>query len=321
MEQLIETKVYGVRLKDRSVLLKSSSGGAFTAISDVFLQNGDAVVCGVYDYDAHDVKYRLLTTIEERDRARGSKYMQSRPGNVYRDAVAWLRANPEKNLLFVGMGCQAEGFRKYSDAVGLRDRVTVADIICHGSPSPKIWREYAKGLESTGKISYLTFKDKRKGWLHPTAVAVVDGKEVPLYKYVKIFYNKCALRPSCHVCPFATTERRTDMTIGDFWHIEEKMPDFYDKMGTSLVLIHTEKGVRLFECIKESVEYRESNIADCWQANLESPTPMSPHRQEFWQDYYRFGIEYIMKNYGRDPMITRVKKKLIRIYRGGGNTK
>ena len=162
------------------------------------------------------------------EKAKGSKYMQSKPGDIYRKAYHWLMENPEKELLFVGMGCQSDGFRKFSEIKGIRDRVYIVDIICHGSPSPKLWREYAESIqEKDGEITYLTFKDKRNGWKSPTAYVKVNGAEKSIKDYVKVFYNRCALRPSCYECPYATTERKTDMTIGDFWHIEETIPDFY----------------------------------------------------------------------------------------------
>ena len=95
--------------------------------------------------------------------------------------------NPEKELLFVGMGCQSDGFRKFSEIKGIRDRVYIVDIICHGSPSPKLWREYAESIQKKdGKITYLTFKDKRNGWKSPTAYVKVNGAEKPIKDYVSI---------------------------------------------------------------------------------------------------------------------------------------
>lgn len=315
----INTKVYGGRVRDRELLLKSSSGGAFTAISDLFLDNGDAVVAATYNYQTHTEEFSFLRNKPERDAARGSKYMQSRPGSIFKEAELWLRENPNKRLLFVGMGCQAEGFRRFAEIKGIRERVYVVDIICHGSPSPKLWREYAHSIEqkADGKISYLTFKDKRFGWRTPTAVAVVNGKEFSMKDYVKVFYNQCSLRPSCHVCPFASPERKTDITIGDFWHIEETIPDFYDPAGTSLFLLHTNRGEDLFKAIKDKLEYRLSDTKQCQQANLEAPTPVSVHRQEFWDDYKGRGIGYTMKKYGTVTLKSKAKNKLLKIIRGG----
>lgn len=152
MVDLIDTIVYAGRLKYKSALMGSSSGGAFTALSNFFLKNGNAVVAAIYNYENH-----------------------------------WLMENPEKELLFVGMGCQSDGFRKFSEIKGIRDRVYIVDIICHGSPSPKLWREYAKSIQKKdGKITYLTFKDKRNGWKSPTAYVKVNEAEKPIKDYVKV---------------------------------------------------------------------------------------------------------------------------------------
>lgn len=301
---LIPTTVYAARVKDRELLERSSSGGAFTAISDYFLENGNAVVCAIYNYDSNRTEFFLVTDKKTRDQALGSKYMQSNPGNIYKSALKWLKNNPDKMLLFVGMGCQADGFRKFAEVNHIRERVIVVDIICHGSSSPKLWREYANVLEKkySGKIKYLTFKDKRNGWNHPTAMVKINGKEILIKEYVKIFYNKCALRPSCHECPYATTERQTDITIGDFWHIEKTIPDFYDTEGTSVFLIHTKRGLELFHNIKGTLDFYNSNADECWQNSLEKPTEKSPMREQFWLEYQAKGIEFIMKKYGNDSL-------------------
>ena len=322
MVDLIDTIVYAGRLKDKSALMSSSSGGAFTALSDAFLKSGDAVVAAVYNYENHTVEFQMILDEKQRERAKGSKYMQSKPGDIYQEAYHWLMDNPKKELLFVGMGCQSDGFRKFSEIKGIRDRVYIVDIICHGSPSPKLWREYAESIQKKdGRITYLTFKDKRNGWKSPTAYVKVNGSERPLKDYVKVFYNRCALRPSCYECPYATTERKTDMTIGDFWHIEETIPDFYDPNGNSLFLIHTDRGEELFEKVRDNLDYRLSNTAQCWQANLEAPTQKSEQRDVFWNDYQKKGIDFVIKKYGTVPMKTKVKNKLFKILRGGVRTK
>lgn len=320
MVDLIDTKVYAGRLKDKSALMSSSSGGAFTALSDAFLKSRDAVVAAVYNYENHTVEFQMILDEKQRERAKGSKYMQSKPGDIYQEAYHWLMDNPKKELLFVGMGCQSDGFRKFSEIKGIRDRVYIVDIICHGSPSPKLWREYAESIQKKdGRITYLTFKDKRNGWKSPTAYVKVNGSERPLKDYVRVFYNQCALRPSCYECPYATTERKTDMTIGDFWHIEETIPDFYDPNGNSLFLIHTDRGEELFEKVRDNLDYRLSNTAQCWQANLEAPTQKSEQRDVFWNDYQKKGIDFVIKKYGTVPMKTKVKNKLLKILRGDTN--
>lgn len=295
MVDLIDKIVYAGRLKEKSALMISSSGGAFTAV--------------VYNYENHTAEFQMILHKEQREKAKGSKYMKSRPGDIYSEAYHWLMENLQKELLFVGMGCQADEF---SELKGIRDRVYIVDIICHGSPSPKLWREYAASAEKrSSKITHLTFKDKRNGWKKPTAFVKTGEKELFIRDWVNIFYSRCALRVSCYKCPYATTVRKADLTIGGFWHIEEKIPDFYDPNGNSLFLIYTNRGLNLFEKVKDSLDYRLSDTTQCWQTHLEEPTSKSERRDEFWNDYKRKGIDFIMKKYGTLLMKTRIKNKLL----------
>lgn len=306
--------VYALRLKDKKELNNSSSGGAFTAISDVFLSSGNAVVSAIYNYDTNQNEFVLYTTLEEWDKARGSKYIQAYPLNSFQESEHWIKEN-NKELLFFGTGCQADGFRMYAEHRGFRDKTTIVGIICHGTPSPKIWKDYVGG-----KIDYLTFKDKRNGWKNPTAYMIKGGNEKSISDYVSIFYNRCALRPSCYECPYDTTERSVDLTIGDFWGIEKVIPDFYSPEGNSLILVHTEKGQRLFEMIKDKVEWRESNTADCLQPNLINPTERSPRREEFWFDYRKKGISFVIKKYTGVSFMSRIKRKIKKILGGYTST-
>ena len=311
----IETKVYAVRIKNKDSLLKSSSGGAFSAISDVFLANGDAVVCATYNYVSHFVEYQLILDKEGRDAARGSKYVQSIPGDSFKIAYDWLINHPEKRLLYIGMGCQVDGFRKYAESVGIRDRVWLVDIICHGSPSPEVWKKYVYYIGGADEITDVNFRSKRKknGWKHPTSYIVIKNREYKVKDYMQVFYNGYALRPSCYVCPYATTKRKVDITIGDFWHIEDKLPNFYDADGNSVFLIHTNRGIELFKDLETEIDFEESNVIDCWQKNLEKPTEKPDLRERFWKDYKMFGIKYVMKNYGQPPFIKRVYNRIRKI--------
>ncbi len=299
------TRIFAGRLKDGKALITSSSGGAFTALSDSVLERGGAVVCSVYDRDSASLSFKLIETKPERDKAKGSKYFQSDPGNIFREAKKWLSDNPDKELLFIGMGCQADGFRRFAEVSGIRDRVLIADIICTGVPSPKLWKEYAATL---GKITFLTFKDKRSGWKKPTPIAIVNGKEVSVRPFVKLFYSHTALRPSCYKCNYAKIQRKSDITIGDFWHIEDKHPDFYSDCGNSLFLIHTEKGMELFNRASSAMDIMESTEKNCWQNMLERPTPKPGSRDDFWAAYRAHGITGAIEFANKVPAKAKVKK-------------
>lgn len=308
MVMIMQTKVYAARLKNKKELYSSSSGGVFSALTNLFL-NHDYILSSVYNYDTQELEYMIFNDIETRNRARGSKYFQSKIGNSFKEAIKLLKDNPEKKMLFVGMGCQADGFRKLCELSGVRNRVYIVDIICTGNPSAKVWKTYISRFDN---VSYISFKDKRNGWYHPTAIAVSNGREVGIESWLKIFYGHNADKPSCCECPFASTDRKADMTIGDFWRIEKNFPDFYDENGNSVILIHTEKGLELFNLIKKELEYQESDLKACWQNRLYSPPERPVTRKAFWRDYQKNGIEYVIKKYSKMPLWGKILTKIKR---------
>ena len=305
-----DTLVYACRTKDREILKRSSSGGAFVAISDTFLERGDAVLCSHYNYEEHRTEFALVRTKKERDASSRSMYMQSFALDAWKEALAWLKENPGRRLLFTGLGCQAAGFIQYMKLNGMSGRVFTVDIVCHGAPSPKIWAEYARSLEKGGRLSDLNFKNKKTGWSKSVGTVCRNGEEISIAKYRRIYTDRYTIRQSCHSCPYTRMNRDTDITIGDFWHMEKSMPDFVDEMGTSLVLIHTERGKELFDAIKDKLDYRESNTTDCWQLNLQEPTKPSGIREKFWKDYRKHGIDYVMDHYGVVPLWLKAGRKI-----------
>ncbi len=315
MDKKVTTHVYAMRLKDETDLFLSSSGGAFTAISDTFLNNGDLVIASHYDYESHQQVFGFINSKEIRNQARGSKYVKSIPGDIYNMACDWLQQNKDKSLVFFGLGCQVDGFRKFLELKGLRERACLVDIICTGGVSPKVWKEYIKAIECDfgKKIDHLTFKDKMYGWKHPLAVAIADGREASLSNYVKVFNAGCALMPCCHRCPYTTAHRNSDITIGDYWGIEQKIPEFYDKNGVSLILLHTESGRTVFEKMKLYIDFSESNIEDCMQPRLKEPTPLSDFRGAFWKEYKEKGVSYVINKYSHIDRKASTRKNRFRL--------
>ena len=295
-----QTIAYAARAKDQRVLEKSTSGGMFVPISNYILEQGGAVACCIYDYKDNQLNFQLVTNPQERDLAIGSKYINSQLGDIFQKCLQWLLDNPDKNLLFVGMGCQAAGFRSFMKTQKMSERVYVVDIICHGLPSDRIWKAYAEHLEKKykGKLEQLAFRDKRKGWSHPIPVALVGGKEVSIKGYSNIFYSCNALKPSCYACPYATVKRQSDWTIGDYWGIEKVLPDFYDEKGNSLILVHTPRGNELFNAVSGQLDYCLTALEDCLQPNLVAPTARPAQREQFWRDYQKGGIHLLEAKYG-----------------------
>lgn len=313
-DNALPLKIYAVRAKDAEVVGKSSSGGAFTAISDFVLQQGGAIASAVYGYSSHSMKYRLYDDVQTRDAARGSKYIHPILGDIYEQCVLWMKENPGKPLLFVGVGCHTAGFHQLLEARHLREQAILVDLICHGTPSPKLWADHIRFLEGkqNAPVEYVTFKDKRNGWKNPYAFARIAGNEVPLESYSYWFYESFSQRDACFCCPYTKLHRTADLTIGDFWGIEQALPDFYSGAGNSLVFIQTQKGADVFAGIQDAIFFAESTAQACLQPRLESPGDPNPRRDRFWSDYLSKGVPYLIKHYHEDGKTKVLIKKVIR---------
>ena len=154
---------YAARHKDMAEVETSRSGAAFIAISDYILENG-GVVYGAGYTDHFRVVHKRATTKEQRNEFKGSKYVQSDLSGVFRQVKQDLRAG--LTVLFSGTPCQTAGLHSY---VGkkLRENLFLVDIVCHGVPSPFIWRDYISYLEKKhdSEICYVNFRDKDMfGW-------------------------------------------------------------------------------------------------------------------------------------------------------------
>lgn len=304
------TLVYAVKHLDKNVIRNSSSGGLFTALSDTFLNNGNAVASCVYNYKTDKVELKVYQDKNTRDSARGSKYIQASIGNGFKNIYEWLIKNPEKSLIAFGTGCQMDGLSRYLEIKNLRNRVIIIDIICHGATSPGLWKTYLTSRNLRGKLDYISFKDKRNGWHNPTVFVKSDGEEISIKDFSEWFYGEWAIRESCYRCPFTRIDRNTDITIGDYWGIEDAIPKFADEMGVSLALIHSEEGLKLFDSIKEKIEFQESNKNNCLQPRLVSPANKPKDREQFWSDIKDKGIEYCLNNYKQKEIITPLWRKV-----------
>lgn len=311
----METKVYAARIKNRETLSYSSSGGAFPALTEKFIKDGNAVLCSRYNYESNQPEFHLALTPEERDESRGSIYVQSITGDTWKEAEKWLKDNKDKKLMFFGTGCQCAGFIRFAECQKFRNRIIAVDLICHGVPSPMVWKDYIESEIGEGKMTHVNFRDKRTGWDHSVGIATIDGEDVSIQMYRRIYSDRYTIRPSCSQCPYTKVNRITDITIGDFWFMKKSMPDFFDKMGTSLILIHTETGQKLFDEISDQMEVRESTVQDCIQENLVRPVKHSKKRNAFWRDYREKGIEYVSKKYGILSYFERGKRKLIKMFK------
>lgn len=313
--------VYGVKHKDNNVRMNSTSGGMFTAISD-FILDKDGIVFGAAFDNNMEVCHLEACTKEEAKRFRGSKYVQSDLKTTFKRVKELL--NEDKYVLFTGTPCQVDGLKSYLRNMNI-DKLILCDIVCHGAPSPLIFREYIKfcGNKNNSNIVSYNFRDKINGWHSHTEKAIYDNGKEDFKSSMsriqqKLFYSHTILRPACHKCIYTSIKRKSDITIADFWGIEKSNPDFDDNKGVSLVLLNTKKGISLFNEIKSKLDYIESNAKDCLQPQLQYPSKQSPVRDEFWKQYYEHGFEYVAKKYGGYSIKIRFKAKLLNILKNIG---
>lgn len=305
--------VYGARHKDMNEVETSRSGAAFIAISDYILELG-GVVYGAGYTDHFRVVHKRATTKEERDEFKGSKYVQSDMTGVFRQVKQDLRDG--LTVLFSGTPCQTSGLNSY---IGkrLRENLFLVDIVCHGVPSPYMWRDYIAYLEKKqgSPIVWVNFRDKQKyGWAahHETFKFKMGGK----MSFTYLFYKHIMFRKSCGNCHFTNTKRPSDITIADFWGWEKTNPNFNaDNKGCSLVLLNTEKGRKLFEAVHDRLNTMPAKLEDCLQPNMMHPSEIHPRREKFEEEYAKKGFKYVYFKYGEEGWRYKLRILLRRIKR------
>lgn len=318
---LSKPDVYGARHKDPKQVASSRSGAAFIAISDWILKQG-GVVYGVGYTDHFRVVHKRATTMEERDEFKGSKYVQSDLDHIFRQVKQDLREG--RIVLFSGTPCQTSGLNSY---VGkrLRENLYLVDIVCHGVPSPYMWRDYLKFLEEKvgSKITWVNFRDKQKyGWRAHHETFIFGGGQNKM-SFPFLFYKHIMFRKSCGKCHFTNTRRPSDITLADFWGWEKTNPEANkDDKGLSLIFCNTEKGRKLFEAVKQDLDYFSAELENVLQPNMQHPSEIHPKRDQFENEYVQHGFKYVYYKYGEDgwkykihhikPFIKTIIKKIIK---------
>lgn len=304
---------------DHEIRKDSSSGGIFSLIASKF-----EVIYGVaMTNDCHNAEFRRLTG--DISPLRGSKYFQAKVGDTYRQVKQDLEDG--RTVLFTGTGCQINGLKMFLQK-GYPNLFAV-DVICHGVPSPKLWDLYAGYREELygEKLEYVDFRCKDRGWTD------FGMKENQLYiskdvdPFMQMFLRDYCLRPSCYEC-HAKNMKLSDLTIADFWGIEDVAPEMDDGFGTSLVIVRTQKGQNVFEELKPQLKWKEVSYEDGVRSNpAEYRSPARPaQRDTFFKDLDNLSFPEMEKKYASPLKISKavylkrsIKNIIKRIIRGGGH--
>lgn len=306
-------KAYGVKHVNDSVRISSRSGAAFIAFSDIIL-NQEGVVYGAVMQEDFTVSHMRAVSRQQRDRMKQAKYVQSSTVKIYPQVEQDLKAG--KAVLFSGTPCQIAGLHSYLKAMKIDEsKLYCCDLVCHGVPSPAIWKDYVDYIHNKykKKIIEANFRDKEYGWDSHCESFFLENhsKKIVSRDYTDLFYDHIMFRPSCHNCQFANIYRPGDITLADFWGIEKNDASFNDNRGVSLVLVSTEKGMKLFEKAKQDFEWFECKLENCIQPTLVKPSSMSPRREEFWKDYKKMEFASFLKKYTKPlTMPLRLKRNV-----------
>lgn len=283
-------KVYAAKARENAIQYCSSSGGAFEIIASYLIEKGYIVYGAAYSKDFSSVAHILIDTKKDLQKLKGSKYVQSDISKHFEDIRAKL--NEGVNILFSGTGCQVAALKSFLGRE-YKNLITV-DILCHGVPSPILFNEYVKCIRHNyGNIISMNMKDKTNGWGHQK-LRISAEKKIPEHiqgLWYSIFYSRVALRPSCYKCPYMDISRPGDISLGDYWGIENIDKEFFDKKGVSLVLLNTAKGEKLFNNIVNRFNLLETDIDKCMQPVLSGPQPQPGWRDSFWDSYYQNGFK------------------------------
>jgi acetyltransferase-like isoleucine patch superfamily enzyme/coenzyme F420-reducing hydrogenase beta subunit len=251
--------VYAAYHRNHDIRKDSTSGGVFSALAERMFFDGGYVGGAVYEAD-NTVAHIITKEPARLKDLRSSKYLQSTIGNFYQE-VKQLLEDGEK-VFFCGTPCQIDGI--YAVLEKDYENLISCDLICRGVNSPAVFQKYIQMLERRykSKASRIKFKDKTFGWHRfATRVEFENGKTYCKDRYHDPFFvgylqfNNFA-RPSCYDCKFKGLKRKADITIADFWGIENLDASMDQDKGTSLVLINTEKGSSFFDQIKDVLEVK-----------------------------------------------------------------
>lgn len=304
-------------VKNKNTLYNSTSGGAFSVLSDLILDKGGVVVGAMMESDFM-VRHVVATTKEERDRMRGSKYVQSDIGFVFREIKKYLQE--ERYVMFVGTPCQTAGLLSFL-GTDSQENLLVVDFLCHGVPNNRFFKEHIKYLQSRRKkrIVGYTFRSKIFGWYPSSTEGIVyeDHKfsfARDVQSYCSFFYSNVSLRASCMNCKYRSYYRYSDITIADFWQIEH-ITGKTNNTGVSFVLSHNEKGSVYIDQANKVADVNDFSVEKILFRIATTPAVSKFDTKKFWELFHTKGYEGVVAKYVDHSMKRKIRfllKKVIR---------
>lgn len=313
----------GGHINDAEVLNESTSGGAFSAIADVWC-DANFVVFGA-EADGLQVKHSFVTDKKEIRKFRRSKYSQSVIGNSYKYCRKFL--DEGKKVLFSGTPCQIAGLKAFLRGKSYDNLLTV-EVICEGVPSPLFVRKLDEKIRKERNASIKTldyrYKDTNK-WNfevmyisyssfhnHTCGTIKCDRWFNPFWT---IWLNHLMSRPSCYKCPYTTPNRVADISLGDLWNVHMYCPDLYNSnKGASLIIVNTAKGKdTVNNALRHSFIGREIDFSQSvkHQSPLRKTIAKNPEREIFMKDLCLMDYDSLCKKWAKRPSMRLLISKYV----------
>jgi len=290
---------YGWHL-DEITRMNSTSGGAFSAIAESILETSNSRVYGACYNDTWRVCHKGTNSGNGLEALRQSKYIQSDLENTYAEIRDYL--NLDGHVLFCGTPCQVDGLRCYLGKD--YEKLLLLEFICHGVTSPAIFKSYIRSLEKQYGAPVKTFRFRDKVTignllsLGHTTITFENGKKwsSECNLYLRAYMAGLMQRASCEKCPYATPQRRADITVGDFWGLEDILPELKNqsRKGISLILGNTPKGRAICRNLSEKMHLVQTEIAHAFNGinkQLEKPVQSNKNKLRLYGDIDKLGIQ------------------------------
>lgn len=309
-DRLASLQAYAVKAKEETLRFVSQSGGAFGTVANHVIHEGGIVYGCVFD-DVGVARHVRATSFEDLANIHGSKYVQSDLRKIFLQVKQDLQT--AKWVLFSGTPCQVMGLRKFLHRT--HDNLLTIDIICYGVPSPLVWRDFLAyhSKKSYGTLKKIEHRAKQYGWHKCLSKLTYEHKTIVTDGWNFFWGSALAIRPSCYYCRFTNLDRPGDLTVGDCWGAEKKMPQFDDNHGISMVLLNTHKGLKIYQSIQDEFDARTIDIEEYKQPRLRIPVEMPSNRNLFWRDYADLTTSAFIKKYARYSFKQRMRRFLAQI--------
>lgn len=296
-------------LKNKSERQKSTSGGVFYAIATWVINQGGLVYGAAFD-DNLQLRHISAKTIDDLQKLRGSKYIQSELGSIFKEIKKQLES--DSWAYFVGTGCQVAGLKAF-----LRKdypKLITSDLVCHGVPSQKIFNNHIAYMEEKyhDKVVSYQFRDYIKGGGCEICGFAnrkhVINRSYDISPYLYGFMYGYINRYSCYDCRFAKVPRQGDITLADYWGVNRFFPDMDNSCGCSLLLLNTEKGKAMWKRVKRSCDYYVSNVADAakYNGNLVQTSEKPEGRDAIFEQIKKRGYGDVAAKELRSPNFIKI---------------